>query len=410
MQPVYAHIVRQPIYNVWKEVCGYELLCQNAAENPTAREEDKESAVQRVLSDAITVFGLPHLTNKFPAFVSFTEDMIQKDFALLADPKDIILQLHEDVIPKTYKKLLELYEAGYPLALQGYTGKTHIRESIFLFQMIKVDFDNIRLLRQETIQKPDPDFPILVNHIKTQQDFERAKKMGATLFQGMYFEEPQVVSRRIPTLSTTSYSRLMGELQKPVIDFSSCSKIIQSDPALTYLFIRQIQTANYYRGNEIAEIKRGIVMMGTKELRRWLFLVLMRQNSVLHSDELARQAYLRGRFIEQLMEHANHAPPSEEGFLLGLFSLLDKILGANMTELLKDIQLKQPLKEALLGQAQNTYAAFLNYVIQYEQGNIIPYAIELQISTRDIPSLYMQCVAETDEEFQNLTNCTVPES
>ena len=63
---MYAYIARQPIFNVNKEVRGYELLYRDGKSGNVANILDGDAATYSVLSDAITLFGLRTLTNKLP--------------------------------------------------------------------------------------------------------------------------------------------------------------------------------------------------------------------------------------------------------------------------------------------------------------------------------------------------------
>ncbi len=94
---MYTFLARQPIFDAEYNVYGYELLYRNAENSLSADVIDGTSATKRVLSDAITLFGLNTLTNSKPAFVNFTEELILEGFPFLADPKDIVVELLEDI-------------------------------------------------------------------------------------------------------------------------------------------------------------------------------------------------------------------------------------------------------------------------------------------------------------------------
>ncbi len=405
---MYARIARQPIFNVKKELRGYELLYRDGLESTTAEIMDEDAATQNVLSDAITVFGLSRLTKEHPAYINFTESLLLGDFAFLVDPEKIVIEMPEvfSVSQELVDKLIELKKNGYTIALSGYTYDQKYDGIMGSVDILKVDFLNTTPQQQEeaVLKNKSNGTTLLAEKLESQEEFDRAKELGYELFQGYFLEKPKMVSQRIPELSASSYGRIMNELQKPNVDFDVCSKVIQSDVVLTYMFMRQLQTPNFYRSDSVTEIKRGMVMMGASELRRWLFLVLMRQNNVAHSDNVARKAYLRGRFIEQLMENCDDAPESAQGFLLGMFSLLDRILGTRLDEMLNDLELDEELKAALLEKADNKYATFLEFVIVYEMENprlLFP-DIHLRITEDEVRSLYRQCEAETDAAFKNL--------
>ncbi len=406
---MYTRIARQPIFRSGKELYGYELLYRDTPESTAAEIVDEDAATQNVLSDAITVFGISKLTKGHPAFINFTASLILEDFAYLADPEKIVIEMPQsfEITQELIEKLSEHKKNGYKIALSGYNCDLMEYDKVMDFiDIIKVDFLSTTPRQQEEAVKRNrgSGITIVAEKLETRESYERARNLGYELFQGYFLERPLVVSQRIPELSASSYGRIVNELQKPNVDFETCSRVIQSDAVLTYMFLRQVQTSNRYRSYKASDIKKGMVMMGASELRRWLFLVLMRQNSVAHSDELSKKAYLRGRFIERLMDNCDGAPESTQGFLLGMFSLLDKILGTQMEELLDELSIDPELKSALLEKAENKYTTFLQFVMIYEMDNprlLFP-DIGLRIKMEDVSDLYKQCVAETGAAFENI--------
>jgi len=383
-----------------REIVGYELLYRDGGGASNA--QNGGAAARGVLADAVTVFGISKLTGGKPAYMIFTRDLLLNDFARLADPREIVIEVPESVQldEALSEKLRGLEKDGYTLVLENYTGDEKFGKLMPLFRAVKVDFHAAMMHKPPARTLPgNPE--LLAEKVETAEEFDRAVGLGFHMFQGCFFERPAQLSRRLPSLAASSYSRLMNELRKENVDFNVCCEVIGTDVVLAYLLLRQIQTARYCRGNLITGIRHALVMMGTEQLRRWLCLVMDRQSGAAHSDELAKRAYLWGRFIEKLMENARDAPDRREGFLLGMFSLLDQAMGAPMEELLRDLELKQEIKAALLGQEENDYAKFLQYAMIYEMQNerlLFP-DIRLKIDQEKVTELYGQCAADADRTF-----------
>ena len=77
-------------------------------------------------------------------------------------------------------------------------------------------------------------------------------------------------------------------------------------------------------------------------------------------------ALIRARCCERLGELMRH-PAAESYFLLGLYSLLDVILGRPMSEAIAEMPLPADIRGALLGE-QNEARAVLDLFIAYEKG------------------------------------------
>lgn len=405
---MYAYIGRQAIFDRDKRVVGYELLYRDRGSGNRAVIQDGDAATRGVLSDAVTVFGISQLTNGKRAFINFTRDLLMNDFTRLADPKEVVVELEESVPVDDVLvgKLRELRDDGYSLALDNYAGTQFFDRILYLFDYVKVDFRQAGdVARRSFAQRLRGGRANLVaEKVETESDYLQAVQLGFQYFQGYYFEKPVRMTKQVPSLASSSYGMLMNELFKKEVDFGACCEVIQSDVVLTYMLLRLVQTANYYRGNVIDEIRDALVMMGTQQLQRWICLVLVRQVNITHSDEAPKRAYLRGRFIQRLMKYSNRDMNPQEGFILGMFSLLPQVTGANMEELLQGLNLSDRLKAALLGQEENEYTDFLQYAVIYEMENerlILP-DIGLTLTTEDVATLYEKCQSATDKTFAKL--------
>lgn len=400
-----AYIARQPIFNVNREIEGYELLYRDGKSGNFANFTDGDAATRYLLSDAITLFGLPALANHHPAFVNFTDNLILNDFVRLANPKDIVVELLEDIeiTSALIKKLEALKDLGYTIAIDDYTGDPRFNDILPFTDIIKVDFLLANKRQQDEIARRFKRLPVtlLAEKVETLKDFDDAAQMGYSLFQGYFFEKPRVFHKKVPSLVASSYGRILNELQKKDPKFERCAKIIHADAVMTYMLMQRVQSLAYYRGNPVTGIQHALVMMGMIELRRWIILLLARENNITHSDELVRAAYLRGMFIEHLMKNSSWANESDKGFVLGMFSLLDKILCIRLEEVLHDVALDPPLVAALLGKQENVFYRFLQYAIIYEMANPnlnFP-DIGLNMDSQDIARLYMKCIVNTDKTF-----------
>ena len=229
-----------------------------------------------------------------------------------------------------------------------------------------------------------------------------AKDLGFLLFQGYYFERPRLMNKRIPTLVESPYGRLLNELLKPSVDFDVCAQMIQSDAAMTYLLLTRAGFQDNFGGNVLPDIRRMLIQMGQGELERYALLLLARENCAAASDEPIRQGCQRGLFIERLMERMNE--DSSEGFLLGMFSMMDKILDTRMEQLVEGIGLNGHMKDALTGREDNRYTMWLQYVLLYEMSNprlILP-ELPSAVSDDEVSEIYMRCFADADELVNNL--------
>ena len=403
---MYTFLARQPIFDDKYNVYGYELLYRDADQASFANVSDGNVATKRVLSDAITLFGLNALTDSKPAFVNFTEELILEEFPTLADPKDIVVELLEDVkiTPKIIEKVAKLKNEGYTIALDDYSGDPNFDEILPYIDILKVDFMLTEKVAQENIAKKlGHTLTLLAEKVETNEEYEWAKSMGYKLFQGYFFSCPVTYKKKTQQISFATSLMLMEELGKENVDFAKCCSIIRTDTVLTYKLLQKMSTVEYFRGHAINKVENAFTMMGVSNLRRWLLLVVARGNNKTGSDELARLAFLRGLFAESLIKKSSKSNESESAFLMGMFSLLDKILGEDREKLLEHLVISEAVRDALLGKLENIYSQLLDFIIDYEnqRNRISLQSLGINVSEDELLRIYANCVARVDATFSN---------
>ncbi len=403
---MYAYIARQPIYNLNKEIRSYELLYRDARSGNVSIITDGDAATRNVLSEAMSLFGFSKLTNGHMAYIHFTKNLILNDFVRLADPKEVAVEVMADITidAAVTRKLEELRKLGYTLVLEDYDGHGQYNSILPLINIVRVDFRRFGRDDQRRFARKLKKVPVtmLAEKIETQADFDAARDLGFLLFQGYYFEKPRLMNKQIPKLVDSPYGRLLNELLRPSVDFDVCAQMIQSDAAMTYLLLKRAGFQDNFGGNVLPDIRRMLIQMGQGELRRYALLLLARENNATASDEAIRQGCLRGLFIERMMERAGL--DSADGFLLGMFSMLDRILDTPMERLVAGIDLNAEMKDALAGTAENGYTPWLQYIMLYEMSNprlLLP-EIPVEIPADEVSDLFMRCFSDADELVNNL--------
>ncbi len=405
---MYAYIGRQAIYNTVFNVAGYELLYRrNEHIGAAGIGMDGDEMTRSVLLDAVNVFGIKNLTNGLPAYINFTRNLIMDDFAYLFDPSEIIVEVPAEVFVNDalVGKLSGLQRAGYRLSLNSYNeqnGRIKFDRIINSFDVIRVQTGGKnKLLLKDTLQRLRfSRAQLLAERVETEAEFEMVQSLKFTLFQGYYFERPDCVSKQVP-LTATSYGRLIVELMKPLPNFEMCCRIAESDPMLAHMFLRHVLKARYNRENLGGEIRRAMTLMGLEGIRLWTAAQFLKQVNTSNSDELARKAFLRGRFVERLMQNSEVTIAREQGFFLGMISLLDQLTGSSIETILSELHAPPGAQAALLGTEENEYSAFLQYAMAYEQASNAMYFpdIKLRLGDRRVSNLYMECMEDTDKAF-----------
>jgi EAL and modified HD-GYP domain-containing signal transduction protein len=161
--------------------------------------------------------------------------------------------------------------------------------------------------------------------------------------------------------------QLMDMVRKNA-DVRQLEGVLKRDAGLSYKLLRYINSAGFGLGAEIQSLKHAVTMLGYSPLYRWLSVLLASASSDGYSPILMQTAVVRGRFAELLGK--GFVPKSEVDnlFVAGMFSLLDRLLGISMEEVLEKIQLPEPVCHALLSR-EGMYGPFLALAEACEYGN-----------------------------------------
>ena len=140
--------------------------------------------------------------------------------------------------------------------------------------------------------------------------------------------------------------------------------ILSQDVALSYKLLRYINSAEFTLRREIDSLKDAVVLLGIKNVKNWVSLLLMSKALGNKPNELIVTAMVRAKMCELLAEKFNPKIKSQM-FIIGLFSILDVLMDTPMIELLDTIILSGSIKLALLdryGEPGEIY----NQVLLYE--------------------------------------------
>lgn len=403
-----VYIARQPIFDKSKKLFGYELLYRQNEENKFSGQVDGAQATRAVLSDAITVFGLENLTNGKPAFVNFTKDLVMDDLILLTNPQDIIVEILEDadIDEEFVEKVSDLKRRGYTVALDGFNGSERFDDLIKYIDILKIDFMKLNKDSRDEIKKKYMGMgkTFLAEKIEMHDDFTKAVEDGYSLFQGYYFEKPKMFSKKSSDIAKSSYIRIICELNKDETDINEISKIVNEDVGLTYKLFQRINTVAYYRGGETTSTNVALSKLGLDEIRRWILLMMAKDFNKGKSDEIIKMALIRASFAEKIARDTPLKERYYEAFMMGMFSLIDLIVEAEITDILKDIPLADEVKAAILGE-QNMFGEILEFVKAYEDGKwekICNREGGFYLDANTATDYYFDCLKYADGIFNNM--------
>ena len=361
-------VARQPILDRLERTFGYELLFRAGFE-PTFRSSDHDLA-SRTTIDTSLLMGVDVLCDQGRAFVNCTRDVLLKDYLLLLPAPRTVAEILESISPdeQVSNACQRLKRAGYLIALDDFVPSGKHEPLVPLADIIKLDWRvlDVEQCRRAVLQYQTSGCRLLAEKIETREEFRAARQMGFDLFQGFFFQRPQILtSHEVPSLKL-NYLRMLQAVHKPTLDYGELERFIKAEASLCYRLLRYLNSAAFAFAAEIRGVRHALAMLGERQIRRWFSLVAFVGAGQDKSRELIMAALVRGHFCEAL---ASHFSGKSDLFLLGLFSLMDALLDMPMWEVLTKVPVATELKDALLRRdPQDKMVRLLNLIESLEAG------------------------------------------
>ena len=348
LKPVAA---RQPIFNAQQRVFGYELLFRSGFENCFVF-PDGDMATSRVL-DSFMIEGLEALWRPQKAFINFTRNALLNGLANLLPSQTLTVEILEEVEPDppVIEACLKLKQQGYQIALDDVISLDERQPFLELADIIKVDFSLTDEAQQRKMARRlrARGVKLLAEKVETRDQFEKAAAWGYHYFQGFFFCQPQIISAREMPAFKTAYLQLLHAVHRPELDFGEIERILRHELSLSYRMLRYLNSPLFGLRGEVRSLRHALSLLGEQHIRRWAALL---STIMLASDkppELLVTSLTRARFCELLAGPLGEKAEPADFFLLGLFSLIDAILGRPMKDVLEGIPLAAAIKTGLLG-------------------------------------------------------------
>ena len=353
-------IGRQPIFNIHEQIIAYELLYRNKNVNAFPL-IDSDAATVDVLVNSFLSIGIDEVTKGRPCFVNFTENLLMGSMIDYLDPNKVVIEILEDV-PITLQlveRVAELKERGFRIALDDFVLNENVVVYDELFEYIdyiKVDFLLSPLLeRMEIENKVKTSFPnikLLAEKVETRNQFDMAKHSGYVLFQGYFFEQPQIIKSTDIPANTIQYFQIISLLKDEEPDINQLAESIERDISLSYKLLQLINHSSIRKKSKVRSIKQAVLLLGLTELRKLIYLLAMREvENHEESDvfnELMRVSLFRAKVCEKVAR-LNFLPNFSEYFLIGLFSLIDSLLKRPLHLVLRQLPLSESIAETISG-------------------------------------------------------------
>jgi len=349
-------IVREPLLDPKQKVLGYEFSLQNAG-GMTPSDADGIDLVEFVAKELNRQESGWMLEGNL-IFLDASPALLLNEALVALPPKNIVLIVAalDFTNPDIFEALKALQAEGYGIMLRGADLNGPDAALLTLVTHVEIVDDVIPASVADAIKHASVRF--VARGVDSWEAYDACAELGMDAFVGNLYMTTKPGSHPKGLNPAQAMILQLMDMVRKNSDVRQLEGILKRDAGLSYKLLRYINSAGFGLGAEIQSLRHAVTMLGYSPLYRWLSLLLATASSAGYSPVLMHTAVVRGRFAELLGKGFIPKSDVENLFVSGMFSLLDRLLGISMEEVLENIQLSEPVTQALLSR-EGMYGPFL---------------------------------------------------
>lgn len=398
-----AMIARQAIVDSHQAVFGYELF-----DRSTASDAHSAASDAALLFNALSYAGTESLVGEKLVFINCTHESLSGGHLELIHPEKVVLEV--PTLPESatlqdiegrIPTLEGLRKQGFRLAFSEQILRRQYVSWLPLAAFIKLDMMTFAPETAESLVKfsrAHTNAQLIAEKVESAEQHQLMADLGVRLFQGYWFAKPALVQAHTIRPSQATVVQLINLVRKQA-STAEIEDLLKKDPTLSFNLLRFINSSGFGLSCEITSFRHAVMILGLKKLFRWAALLLTTSRAGGSPPVVGTTAVVRGRLMELLA--AELMPPEEcdNAFVVGVFSLLDAMLGVSMEKAMESVALPQPVVDALL---HNTgpFAPFLALAKACEAGDdaaFARYAEDLHLSNRQVNWAHLQALTWAED-------------
>ncbi len=364
-------IARQAILDESRAVVGYELFDRSMG----AREHTASTDAQ-LLFNALSMAENDAVASSKTIFINCTHDSLAGGHLDLVAPERVVLEIpplpisQVDQIQNRLPSLEELRKRGFKLAFD-FSILTKTYESwLPLASFIKFD---LSVLKPEAVAsfvklaQSKSGAQLIAEKVESHAQYQMVADLGVKLFQGYWFAKPVVVEGQSIRPSQAMILRLI-DLVRQQASTADIEEVLKHDPTLSFNLLRFINSAGFGMRTEVTSFRHAVMLLGLNRLFKWAALLMTTSQMGDKPPAIGTTAVVRGRLMELLATESNNPDDVDNAFVVGVFSLLDAMLGMSLASALATVSLPTKVTDALLHRT-GPLAPLLELTIACETGD-----------------------------------------
>jgi EAL and modified HD-GYP domain-containing signal transduction protein len=380
-------IVREPLLDPKQRVIGYEL-CWQQQNGKEVGPADLESLVGFVAEHLVDADQNWLLRDKL-LFIDAVPAMLSTDALHALPPERTVLSMSTRELANndTRAAVQALRAGGVGISLRGANLDLLGKNLSPVASYVATQARTYAAAKASTLR-------MVGRPVATWADFDACAALGLDAFVGKLHLTPRDGGNTKGMNPAQAIILQLMQMVQNNEDVPKIEAVLKRDPALIYKLLRFINSAGFGAGRQIESLRQAIAMLGYAPLYRWLVLLLATASSSGYSPVLMETAVVRARLCELLGQKFLPRAEAEYLFVAGMFSLLDRLLGLPMKEVLDTIQLPDEVVRALLTRG-GVYGPYLALAEACELNSqlVASMAASLDISPTDVNKAHLSALA-----------------
>ena len=353
---------KQPILDRNQKLIAYELFFRSNERDEKADYSNDLTATANVIVNAYGHFGIQNILGDQRGFINVNRELILSDIVELLPSNHVVLELKstDKFDDEFIAKCKELKKRGHQCALDSVvTLNDEIQRILPVINIVKIDVSKLDKENLASLVSQYKRWPVLLlaEKVETPELAKECLTLGFEMFQGYYFAKPENISGKRADPGKLSLLKLL-QLVMSDSDIEEIDKEFKRQPGLSYNLLRMVNSAASGLPQKINSIKQSIVLLGRKQLQRWIQLLLYTNENSASGDDgmtnaLLQTAATRGKLMELIaaVERPHDKTHQERAFMVGILSLLDTLLGIEMQQIIDKLSIPEDMSNALLGRS-----------------------------------------------------------
>ena len=404
-------VVRQAIKEKQSgKIIGYELIFQGGKDSMY---NSSEASAADTISDFL-VANSAKIINDGLMFVTFTPSLLLRNTPKMFGKDKVIIQIEDTVIihPLAMPLIKKYCEAGYRFAITDFQFTPKYFSMLDYAAYVRINMTGYveSLQKQRTVQniiEMAKGFgrKCIATEVNSREQYDAAMDLNIDYLEGNYIANTMVSKVDKVEYMQGNFFQLVIAVSKDEPNFGDVEEIISRDAGLTYALLRLVNSAYFALRTRTASIRQALITLGIGQLRHWVYMLSFDKEQNEGSDEILKISFLRAKLASEL---AKRAPAcnisSNDAYMMGMFSTLDYMVDAPLSELLEEIPVADEIKEALL-EGTGMAGTLQKLVIAYEKADwkaSKSCADALGISSEGLAQIYVDCAEEVNAIWNSL--------